>query len=97
MMFNVFALTVAKMFRRESLADSLMQSTSRSKYFKQNVLHSNIKCILSIINRYKFAKKLTCFKISSLKNLNIAISELVNINSLASFKEFKITLKTYHM
>ncbi len=40
-------------------------------------------------------KKLTCFKISSLKNLNIAIFELINIDSLASFEEFQLKLKTY--
>ncbi len=87
-MINVFASIVAKTLRRESLANSLVQSTSRSKYSERNVLHFDI-------NRHKFMKKLTCFKISSLKNLNIAISELMNIDSLASFEEFQLKLKTY--
>jgi len=94
-MISVFTSTVAKMLKRESLADSLARSTSRSKYSERNVLHFDIKCISSIINRHKFAKKLTCLKISSLKNLNIAISELMNIDSLASFEEFQLKLKTY--
>ena len=94
-MINVFALTVAKTLRKESFTDSLAWSTSRSKYFEWNAFHFNIKCILSIVNRHKFAKKLTCFKISSLKNLNIAISELMNIDSLASFEKFQLKLKTY--
>jgi len=94
-MINVFASTVAKTLRRESLADSLVQSTSRSKYSERNVLHFDIKCISSIVNRHKYMKKLTCLKISSLKNLNIAIFELMNIDSLASFEEFQLKLKTY--
>jgi len=51
---------------------------------------------LLIINKHKFAKKLTCFKISLLKNLNIAIFELMNIDLLASFEEFQLKLKIYN-
>ncbi len=95
-MISVFALTVAKTLRRESFADSLAWSTSRSKYSERNVLHFNIKCISLIVNKHKFAEKLTCFRISSLKNLNITISELVNTDSLASFEKFQLKLKTYY-
>ncbi len=44
-MISVLTSTVAKTFKRESLANSFIWSTSRLKYSEWNVLHFDIKCI----------------------------------------------------